>query len=498
MISPNLTTDNIPDEVLLEIFDSYRQHFTNDQSLWNKKHKWFELIHVCRRWRFIIFASSTRLDLCLVVSTNNPGNMKTIFSPHLPPLPIAVDQCLPVGTASHVKAKEMGRVLSALKRCNRVRGITFSGIAPDFNRLFKATKHPFPMLENLELCNLDTGITVLKLPATFLNGSAPHLQSLKLYWISLTSMSSLLSSTTMLTELCLRICTSSPTASLLAHLKDMHCLRHFKLQTLQTFSSINSLMPPTNPEDTFLLSKLTSFQYQGSNLFLNALVAGFTAPSLQDVHFILDGDNDHADPISHLSRFLDGVEKLYHSVQMISEGDYFRISLFTHSEPVDHDTPSFSFCSVCSPVSIMRMSAALSAKLSTVEELFIVFIDDYYDWWDGGTRWPAFLQHFHNVKVLRLEHEEVFDLADTMQLDDEPILNFLPMLEEIEIHLRWAERSPASPHQNQHVISSELGMAAFRQFLAARQEAGRPVKIFGSQRAPFPDQNLHTLFCSYL
>ncbi|KAH9978405.1 hypothetical protein BJV74DRAFT_953400 [Russula compacta] len=502
MMSPNLTIDNIPDEVLLDIFDSYRQHFTNDQSVWNKKHKWFKLMHVCRRWRCIIFASSTRLDLCLFVSNSNPGNIKTIFSPHLPPLPVAIDyDCLPADTDSHMKPKKFGWMLAALKRCNHVRGITFSGSTFDFDTLFEATKRPFPILEDLDLCYFDRRIAELKLPATFLKGSAPHLRRLKLHRISLTSISSsLLSSATMLTELCLRIYAPYPTTLLLAHLQDMHCLRHLelKLRIWKMSSSINGPMPPTNPEDTFLLSKLTSFHYEGPILFLGALVAGFTAPFLRDVHFIFDDDDDDDDdkvPILHLPRFLDGVEKLYPSVRMISEGDYFRISLLSHSESMNHSTPSFRFSSPCSPESIMRMSAALSAKLATVEELLMVFIGDSYEIWDDDVSLLGFLRHFRSVKVLRVEHEDInlLAIARILQPDDDSVLDLLPMLEEIEIRVMWDILSE-TPSQSQPVVFTELAMAAFRPFLAARQEAGRPVKISGCLRAPFPEPSPYELF----
>ena len=489
MLTPNLTIDNIPDEVLLEIFDYYQQHFISDQPLWNKKYKWFKLIHVCRRWRFIVFASSTRLDLCLVVSAHNPGNMKTIFSPRLPPLPIAIDyDCLPVGTASHVKTKVFSRMLAALKRCDRVHAITFLGTAPDFDELVKATKHHFPILENLKLQNVDTRITELELPSTFLNGSAPHLRSLKLHRISLTSITSLLSSATVLIELNLRLYTPFSMASLLAHLRNMHCLRHLELmlRIRGAPSSTNGPIPPTNPEDTFLLSKLTSFHYQGPSSVLGALVAGFTAPSLQDVHIILNDDDE--DPIFHLSRFLDGIEKLYHSAQMISEGDYFRISLLTHSEPVDQPTPSFRCCSVCSPGSIMRMSATLSAKLATVEELLMVFIADPFEFWDDDNPWRSFLQHFRRVKVLWVERIDLLYMADILDPDDESVPGLLPMLEEIEIRARSYIFFKSPPQ------TTELGMAAFRPLLAAREEAGRPVKISGCPRAAFPEPRLHKLF----
>ena len=465
---PTLTIDDIPDEVLLEIFDFYRKYLTDDQSLWNKKYKWFKLIHVCRRWRHIVFASFTRLDLCLFVRNRNPGNIKTIFSPRLPPLPIVIDYNYRFSGASRTGTKELGRMLAALKRCDRVRGITFSALPPDFYKLTKATKCPFPILEDLQLCNMGCGMD-LELSVTFLKGSAPNLRRLILDRISLTSISSLLSSATMLTELCLTTYTPFSTESLLAPLQSMHFLRRFelKLQVWKAPNSINGPMPPTNPGDTFLLSKLTYFLYCGPSLFLSALVAGFTAPSLQNIHIILrDYDNDEV-PIFHLIRFLDDVEKQYRSVRVIFKNNIPHASFY--SEAVDHDTPSFTFFWITDSDTMMRTSAALSPKLSTVEELLMVTIFDlhkYKSLWDDDIPLPNFLQRFRSVKVLRVEHGVVLDIAKTLQPDDEPILDVLPMLEEIEIRTHLSES---------HLVS-ELAVA-FHPFIAARQEAGRPVKL---------------------
>ena len=170
-------------------------------------------------------------------------------------------------------------------------------------------------------------------------GSAPHLRSLRLHRISLTSMTSLIFSAMMLIELCLRIYTPSPPTSLLTYLQNTHHLRHLdlKLQTWEAPSPLNSPVPPTNLKDTFLLSKFTSSRYQGPSLSLSALVTRFTASFLRDVHFGFDDDDDDDAkvPILHPSpRFLDGIEILYPSFQMISEGDYFCNSLFTHSESI--------------------------------------------------------------------------------------------------------------------------------------------------------------------
>ncbi|KAH9990650.1 hypothetical protein BJV74DRAFT_421498 [Russula compacta] len=484
-----LTIDDIPDEVLLEIFDSYRQFFIKARpNVWNRRLKWFKLIHVCKRWRRIVFASSTRLNLHLVVTTNNPGHMKTIFSPHIPSLPIAVDYRLRKLFAHYPRsnAKDLRRVLAALKRRDRVRRIAFSGTGPDFDNFFKATKHPFPALSSLDLRNQFTRKPELKLPATFLKGSAPHLRYLTLHFFSFASMSQLLSSATALIELHLGINISYgllPTASLLAHLQSMRSLRRLELRTEGVPSSINGPMPPTKSGDIVRLSKLTCFRYQGHSLFLDALVAGFAAPYLLDVHIVL-GDNTEF-LILHFTRFIDNVEKLCHSAQVIFERDYFRISLLTDSEPVDCVTPPFRFCSARFPGSMMQMSAALSGKLATVEELLIVFTTRSYPAWHDAIPWRSFLQQFRSVKILRVEHTDIVDITHTLLPDDdESTVDFLPMLEEIEIRTYCAESPPVS----------EQAATASHRFIVARQEAGRPVKVSASLRAVFPPESRLRVF----
>lgn len=149
----------------------------------------------------------------------------------------------------------------------------------------------------------------------------------------------------MLVVLCLTICTSFSAASLLAYLRHMPRLYRLQLNTDTKGmpSSINPRTPPTNPGNIFQLSKLTSLHFPCHSSFLNALVAGFTAPYLEDVQIVPHDFDSTTPPILH--RFLDGVEKQYHSVQVISKDDYFPISLLTHSESVNQPAPSFRFSS---------------------------------------------------------------------------------------------------------------------------------------------------------
>ena len=58
--------DILPDDVLLDIFDFYvnlPQEYSLE--LWKEEVLWQSLVHVCRRWRNLVFGSPRRLKLRL-------------------------------------------------------------------------------------------------------------------------------------------------------------------------------------------------------------------------------------------------------------------------------------------------------------------------------------------------------------------------------------------------------------------------------------------------
>jgi hypothetical protein len=143
----HLLTIVLPDELLLEVFNAYRQHILDNDD-WNRRVAWFKLTHVCRRWRRVVFASSGRLDLCLVLTAQHRGHMKTILSHRLPPLPITIDYS---DSFARPTSKDISRLSSALNHHDRVRGINVIGVDRDFAKFLKEAKHPCPMLESLQL-----------------------------------------------------------------------------------------------------------------------------------------------------------------------------------------------------------------------------------------------------------------------------------------------------------------------------------------------------------
>ena len=97
----------LPDNVLLEIFS-----FHVDEDLLTKKaiEAWQSLVHVCRRWRSVVFRSPRRLNLRLVCATRTPARDTLDVWPALP--------LIIMGCAERLE--EIGNIIAALERSDRV------------------------------------------------------------------------------------------------------------------------------------------------------------------------------------------------------------------------------------------------------------------------------------------------------------------------------------------------------------------------------------------
>ena len=73
--------DMLPDDVLLEIFDLCADEVTFTKE---EIEAWQSLVHVCQRWRSIVFGSPRRLNLRLVCSAKTPAKDTLDIWPALP------------------------------------------------------------------------------------------------------------------------------------------------------------------------------------------------------------------------------------------------------------------------------------------------------------------------------------------------------------------------------------------------------------------------------
>jgi hypothetical protein len=402
------------------------------------------------------------LGLGITVGLEKPGHIKTILSGHWP---IFIDYgCMCID----ITGSALWRMRAMLKHQDRVRRIAFEGGSNWFDEFFKATNCPFPVLESLVLGSRFRDR--LEFPDTFLGGLGHlHLRYLTLTGFYLTATSRILSSAKALTDLVLQVDTvfgPSPGTSLLACLQGMPCLR-----SLCLFTSYDAFKPPSQPSESTpnaSLSKLTRFRYDGHSTHLNAL-ARLSAPYLRDVNIhLIDAIQP---PNVNLSRFINEIEENYTAVHVEFQQITVRISFLTQSEYTRHCEPRFRLSSNgCPREFIMRMSGVLSARLTTVEQLCVTFDRTA---WDGSIALRKFLQQFSSVKALRIRGANTNDCIVPFLIQDreEPgdYLPFLPALEEIDLG-----KNTFLTHESERAREP----AVFQPFVSARQQEGRPVKVF--------------------
>ncbi len=395
----------------------------------------------------------------------------------LPPFPILIDYC----TASCTEKPEC-LALASIRHRSRVRGIALRRPYTDMAKLLKALSHPFqvPGLESLEICPLnEIGPTYcpdyeLILPATFLSGSAPCLRQLTLREVVPRCLSPLLSSATGLVELALTLrveYSALPEASLIANLQRMSCLRRLELNLQYPHDTRypESPPPPTSTGDVVPLSKLTHLTFKGHRLYLQPLVVGLAAPSLQHLDAELCGRSWplHSFPIPHLCKFICDTECQFTAVRLSFWHSGLGFCAGTGSRSVD-DQP-FRII-IPGPVSLEQTGQELSGPLSTVEELIVACYE--LDPWRTEVhiqtdQWRGFCYHVPQVKVVRVPAKVALDIAHTFQQDGrEPVLGLLPALKQVEVF---------SVVGKDDLYESVCD--AFKPLIAARQRVGRPVRL---------------------
>src|SRR6266850_5143254 len=162
--------DMLPDNVLLDIFDFYREDPAGAIYIgWTYAWRWKALIHVCRRWRCVIFGSPRRLDLRLVCTDRTPTRTSLDI---WPPFPIAITCRFMVGK------KSVENVMAAVEHGHdRISHIAINDInSSALEKLAAAMQQPLPTLKSFFFGPSGESESVPVLPETFLGGSAPLLE----------------------------------------------------------------------------------------------------------------------------------------------------------------------------------------------------------------------------------------------------------------------------------------------------------------------------------
>jgi len=165
----------ISDNLLLKIFRLCRPVLSDEDDVdnnrilegrnWNDHRWWYNIAHVCRKWRYLVLESAPNLELCLVCTYGAPVADMLASSP---PFPIIIDYG---DQGRELTAQDEEGIPLTLRRRRRVLRVRLCAPASNLRRLVVALHGEFPILEHLDIKPNDDEDLVL--PETF---KAPRLR----------------------------------------------------------------------------------------------------------------------------------------------------------------------------------------------------------------------------------------------------------------------------------------------------------------------------------
>jgi hypothetical protein len=445
-----VTIDMLPDVALLEIFDFYLHEEVYIEG-------WHILVHVCRKWRDVVFGSPRRLDLRLWCTARTPvREMLYIW----PVLPIVV---------SAGGMWDADNIIAALEHNDRIcRLELYKGPSSEFEKVIAAMQQPFPALTHLRLWPYDETAPVAD---SFLGGSAPLLQSLTLMHIPFPGLPNLLLSATHLTRLELRRIPHSGYISPEAMVTCLSVLTSLDSLTIgfkspRSCPDWRSRRPP--PLSRTLLPALTFLQFQGVSEYLEDLVARIDAPLLVllDITFF----NDIVFNTPQLAQFMSRTPKFkaHDNARLIFDAWSVRVKLPPASDGGGlqlsiscgkSDWQLSSLAQVCS-------SSFPQALITMVEHLYIEGYPSLQEDDIENSQWLELLHPFTAVKDLYISRGLTPHIAHALQeLVGERVTEVLPALHGLFL-------GKPDPLENSRLVQESIG-----QFVSARQLAGHPITI---------------------
>ncbi|KAH9028375.1 hypothetical protein EDB85DRAFT_2147961 [Lactarius pseudohatsudake] len=269
------TIDILPDDILREIFAiclfKRYKHPTRRMRVWQR------LVHVCQRWRQIIYGSPHYFDLYLYCSNGYGLAFKDLSV--WPEFPLIVQYWI---------EGDEDDLIAALEHPDRVRRIVLYMSSEEVFDTVRAMEVPFPVLTHLELTGHkpeeDRLKDMLYFSSEFLGGSAPCLQHLSLESAALGDLPKLLLSTRDLVSLRLE---NFPPWS---HVSPEEIVGGLAGLTRLRTLSIRFAFPyerwagsPMHPQPCAVLPALTEFEFRGGSGYLDELMAQIDTPRVEDV-----------------------------------------------------------------------------------------------------------------------------------------------------------------------------------------------------------------------
>ena len=439
----------LPDVALLEIFEFYVINTHKIQA-------WHTLVHVCRKWRNVVFGSPCRLNLRLYCGPRTPVRQTLDVWPLLPV----------VIQVNGADTWDNGNIIAALEHNDRISELFIDSKIPSPEReeVVAALQQPFPELKHLHFASRnETGPVV---PASFLGGSAPGLQVLGLDRILFPGLLNLLLSSTHLVHLSLwKIPHSgyiSPEA-MLTGLSVLTCLESLIMRFESPRSRPDRSIRRPPPRSRIILPVLTRLLFKGVGDYLEDLVARIDTPLLDKLTITFFHRLIFDSP--QLSQFISRTPKFKaHGTASVDFSKYdvtvtlpqtFDGELELKISCRQTDWQLSSVAQVCS-------SSFPQVLIPNVER---IYIQSESQWQDDieNNQWLELFHPFTAVTDLYLSSGLTPHLAPTLQeLVGERVTEVLPALQTLFL---------------EEPVQSGSVQEAIEQFVAARQLAGRHLAV---------------------
>jgi len=389
---------------------------------------WEALVHVCRRWRHLIFISPQSLDLRLLCTRGTPvQGMLSVW----PPIPIIIfDQG---GVTPNLPVPN---IIAALERHDRVYGIWVHNLTnPQWKIFSAASQKRFPALNFLKLGpNIDTERT---LPLEFLGGSAPSLRVVRLNGIPFPAFPHLLLSARDLVHLHLSDIPIEGYVSPIAMVAGLSVLAN--LQKLSI--GFRSSKSPSNwtirfprPRRRVILPVLTDFGFRGVSDYLEDFVARIHTPSLHRV--VIRFFNQLIFHVPQLAQFVNRTRlRSFIQAEVALRTNVIRLSLLSSGRET-YISLEISSCGMDWQLSsLVQVCSHLHPLISTVEGLDLAEKRTLKPNWQDyiePTQWLELFRTFIAVDTLRLSLDLVPHVSCALQgLTEDHATEVLPALRDL-------------------------------------------------------------------
>ena len=399
---------------------------------------WKSLVHVCRRWRNIIFGSPRRLNLQLICTPKTPAKDTLNAWPALPLL-----------VWGNMTSSGTDNVIAALGQSNRVREAILSNLAGrQLEEILAAMQVPFPELTDLWLSSNDEAPPVI--PDSFLDGSASRLRIFELDGISFPGLPKLLLSANHLVTLRLFYVPHSGYISPRAMVDLLSVLSSLKSLSLEFRSPQSRPDPETrrlHPLKRSILPTLGGLYFKGVTEYLEELVTHIDTPQLDHMHITFFNQIDFDYPL--LAQFINRTPRLRARdeahVQFNDGTASVKLRYRTSKSCLDDLHMEISCREPDWQVSsVAQLCNSSLHPLSTVEDLYIEHEYSRLVWKNEAieiTLWWEILLPFTAVKNLYLPKEFAQGIATALkELVGARITEVLPSLKTIFVEGLQAEK----------------------------------------------------------